>query len=51
MSPSVGSTGLSILATAEETTRELPNPYFVGIVTFLLLVICLAVTLLFNRDR
>jgi hypothetical protein len=45
------SNALSILATAEETQRDLPNPYLVGIGTFLFLVLCLAVTLLFNRDR
>jgi len=43
---------LSLIATAaEETQREHMNPYVVGIATFVLLVLCLSVTLLFNRDR
>jgi hypothetical protein len=44
-------TALSILATAEETQGEHVNPYLVGVGTFLFLVLCLAVTLMFNRDR
>jgi hypothetical protein len=42
---------LSFLATAEETQREHINPYLVGISTFVVLVLCLAFTLIFNRDR
>jgi hypothetical protein len=42
---------LSLIATAEETQREHINPYVVGISTFIVLVLCLSFTLLFNRDR
>jgi hypothetical protein len=42
---------LSLIATAGETQREYINPYVVGIATFVLLVLCLSFTLLFNRDR
>ena len=44
---------LSLLAVAEETAggEAHINPYLVGISTFLVLVACLAATLIFNRDR
>ncbi len=35
----------------EEIIRTQHNPYFVGICTFIFLVVCLMITLSFNRDR
>ena len=42
---------LSLLATAEETGGRQVNPYLVGVSTFVVLVLCLFCTLIFNRDR
>jgi hypothetical protein len=42
---------LSLLVAAEEGQADHINPFLVGISTFLLFVVCLACTLLFNRDR
>jgi hypothetical protein len=42
---------LSLLAVAEEAQTEHINPYLVGISSFLVFVLLLGATLLFNRDR
>jgi hypothetical protein len=42
---------LSLLAVAEEAPTEHVSPYLVGISSFLVFVVLLAATLLFNRDR
>jgi len=42
---------LVLIAQAEVGQREHVSPYLTGIGAFVLLTLCLAVTLVFNRDR
>jgi hypothetical protein len=42
----------AVLATGEESARELPaEPWAIGVGAFVLLVLLLAVTLTFGKDR